>query len=656
MMFILPVAIPSTGVDVTIGTTFPEFILDDNITIEGTVSGEFETIQDDSAAEFSQGTLANVTVDGRTVYHKPELKFDILNNGKAILEAGGSSAWDKILRSMYVLMVNGTYYMYYTGGTGIFSTHIGLATSTDGLSWTKYSGNPVLRANAYSGDPDRSIAAPIVYHNGTTFFMYYSRWDGSGHDINLATSTDGTNWTKYANNPVIDDGPNSTSWNADNECSCIYKEGTTYYIFFNSHSASGPHWLGIATSTDLKNWTPHTENPLRKGDTTSWEKKRSTYGTLEKSNGTYRLWSSSGDGDTSNWWLGWLWSDDAINFTDSGSAILAPKAGTIYAKGVRDPVVFDEGDHYIMFCKCYDTDSVMRYCAFKVTKEKMNGTYASKLFDIEGEVIVNEFVWNKNISWGGQIDLYFRWGNDTANLSQWTQLDKGNDPLRVAGSHFQYKVEFNANMDWMRSRFYYFRFDYISPISSLMVKVADGQWKDIPFEPPYWSTTVNLSDGDYTITIWAQDSIGNEDQSIIPVKVDLFPPTGNISLSNASRVTYSSHLFYTLRAIDTHKVTHYRISTLSDFSDTTWQPFVNTGDFSYDGPDGQVVLFATFRDEAGRISAVVSDTGYVATGVVEVDYSPTFQLSSTSLLIIIIIIVVVGLVVYYMWKQRPQEE
>ena len=62
-------------------------------------------------------------------------------------------------------------------------------------------------------------------------------------------------------------------------------------------------------------------------------------------------------------------------------------------------------------------------------------------------------------------------------------------------------------------------------------------------------------------------------------------------------------------------------------------------------------MFVAFRDGASRESQIVNDTI-----IVDVDYSTTFPLSSASLLIIIIIIVVVGLVGYYNWKKKTQEE
>ncbi|MCK4970040.1 MAG: hypothetical protein KAS77_05915, partial [Thermoplasmata archaeon] len=223
-MFILPTATPSDGTNVNLSTTIPEFILDDNITLEGTIHGENVTLRHNTSNEFSGGSLHNVTVDSDTVLHKPELKWAITNGGDAILENSGSSAWDITLRGMDVVKVNSTYYLYYAGGSSWQYCHIGLATSTDGENWTKFWNNPVLRVRKYSGDPDQSYAAPVIYHDGTKFHLYYSRWDGFGLGIHYAYSDDGTNFTRYANNPVINHGPGTTSWNHDTQPACFFND------------------------------------------------------------------------------------------------------------------------------------------------------------------------------------------------------------------------------------------------------------------------------------------------------------------------------------------------------------------------------------------------------------------------------------------------
>ena len=83
---------------------------------------------------------------------------------------------------------------------------IGYATSADGLSWTKV--GEVLSVGAPGAWDDAFVHHPCVHKHNGTYYMYYSGSDtGSLLDVGLATSPDGTTWTKSLANPVLEHGP-----------------------------------------------------------------------------------------------------------------------------------------------------------------------------------------------------------------------------------------------------------------------------------------------------------------------------------------------------------------------------------------------------------------------------------------------------------------
>jgi hypothetical protein len=419
-----------------------------------------ETIVEDTGAEFNMGTMNNVTIDGNTLLLRPGLGFQIQNNGKSVLPKGTGTDWDRYTKHSYTLKVNSTYYMYYPGGTsGWKYCHIGVATSDDGINWKKYSGNPILSPRASSGDSDRSYSNPYVYYERGSWYMYYSTWrgDGTGWDICMATSDDGFNWTKNSSNPVINNRQQKNVWNFMFFTGSILNDSGTYRMYFYAFAQSGggsqgTAYLCMATSNDLEEWTTDPNNPGRKGDTTGWEKKRTFYHTVENSSGSYRLWSTSGYVTPNPWFVGWLRSDDAKNFVDSGRTVFSPKANTIYAKGIWTAYVVDEGNYYLMFASSMDANNIFRYPVFKVTPNKLDGTYTSKVFDALGVVEVQGMNWKKNVTEGGIIDLSFRWSNDSVTWSTWQPVSNNSVPSGATGRYFQYKAAFQVLEDGCRIR------------------------------------------------------------------------------------------------------------------------------------------------------------------------------------------------------------
>ena len=108
-----------------------------------------------------------------------------------VLSFGSSGEWDNFgVASPSVIFDGSIYNMWYSGGDGTVSGNsIGYAASNDGITWTKYSGNPVL--SGVSGEWDPSINnASVVLANGQ-YMMYYSgAASGSPERIGLATSSD----------------------------------------------------------------------------------------------------------------------------------------------------------------------------------------------------------------------------------------------------------------------------------------------------------------------------------------------------------------------------------------------------------------------------------------------------------------------------------
>ncbi|MDD3642196.1 MAG: DUF2341 domain-containing protein [Candidatus Krumholzibacteria bacterium] len=178
--------------------------------------------------------------------------------GNPILTEGPPGAWDDhgaTYASVIYDSLAGEFRMYYHGFSG--PTHqIGLATSTDGLNWSKHPGNPILVPGPETWDASQ-VRVPMVWKEGLTDYrMIYTGLGSGGFQVGYATSEDGVVWTKHPSNPVFND----PTWaNGDTENWGVMKVGSEYLMWYSDF---GMRQSGIAVSTDLVNWAPHTPGPI----------------------------------------------------------------------------------------------------------------------------------------------------------------------------------------------------------------------------------------------------------------------------------------------------------------------------------------------------------------------------------------------------------
>ena len=128
-----------------------------------------------------------------------------------VLSLGAPGSWEEseVMHST-VILLDGTYHMWYNGyGQNLQRT--GHATSTDGFVWTRDPANPVITMGESGLWDDYMLVMMAVVHRNNQFKMWYSAGDGTNEDnwyfrVGYATSPDGTTWTKYGTQPVLDVG------------------------------------------------------------------------------------------------------------------------------------------------------------------------------------------------------------------------------------------------------------------------------------------------------------------------------------------------------------------------------------------------------------------------------------------------------------------
>lgn len=104
----------------------------------------------------------------------------------------------------YCVLHNGTYYLYVDDKSITPFRDIRLYTSQDLVTWEDR--GPVLNPSPNAWD-NKDVSSPtIIIENGIWYMFYEGRGSGSFEHwgaIGIATSTDGITWTKHENNPIV---------------------------------------------------------------------------------------------------------------------------------------------------------------------------------------------------------------------------------------------------------------------------------------------------------------------------------------------------------------------------------------------------------------------------------------------------------------------
>ena len=141
---------------------------------------------------------------------------------------------------------------------------VGYAASADGINWRKYEGNPVLTVGAGGEwDSENAETLQVVYEGSAGGFkgLYFGARKLGISAIGLATSPDGVHWTKYPDNPVLIPLPDT--WE-DRELGPMHlmKLGDIYVLFYEGRGKFNRWMNGIAYSRDLINWRRDLRNPF----------------------------------------------------------------------------------------------------------------------------------------------------------------------------------------------------------------------------------------------------------------------------------------------------------------------------------------------------------------------------------------------------------
>lgn len=160
-----------------------------------------------------------------------------------------SQDWECRIMQESVLKIGDKWYMWYSTYSGGKPRVTGMATSKDGIRWTKYEGNPVLPLGKPGEWDNYSAFQPIVFYQDGYFHMIYtgsSERIPTGYRWGYALSEDGIQWVKSPDNPIFVTGPEG-AWDAGKVSNhVIYGTGSdTFNIYYNGAPSPGATYIGI---------------------------------------------------------------------------------------------------------------------------------------------------------------------------------------------------------------------------------------------------------------------------------------------------------------------------------------------------------------------------------------------------------------------------
>jgi predicted GH43/DUF377 family glycosyl hydrolase len=189
-----------------------------------------------------------------------------------VLGPNSATNWESNINRPVVLKKGAEYHMWYTGQARGHSW-IGHAISNDGKNWKRTGAAPVLSPEAKWEKV--AVMCPHVLWDDRAheFRMWYSGGEqNEPNAIGLATSPDGLKWTRVQGNPVFRPEP-ANEWEKDRVTGCqVVRRGEWYVMFYIGFRDEAHAQIGIARSRDgIGGWQRHPANPIIRPGPGQWD-------------------------------------------------------------------------------------------------------------------------------------------------------------------------------------------------------------------------------------------------------------------------------------------------------------------------------------------------------------------------------------------------
>jgi len=122
-------------------------------------------------------------------------------HGEPVVPLGPPGSFDESdVADPYVIRSGDRFYLFYLGQDRARRQRLGIARSSDGITWEKLRSNPILELGAAGSFDEAGLGEPAVWTSGGQWWMLYTGRDRSEHRrMGLAHSIDGVRWERVPN-------------------------------------------------------------------------------------------------------------------------------------------------------------------------------------------------------------------------------------------------------------------------------------------------------------------------------------------------------------------------------------------------------------------------------------------------------------------------
>lgn len=185
---------------------------------------------------------------------------------------GEKGTWEERVNRACVCKRGNIWYMWYTGQSSN-NSKIGLATSKDGVHFNKYGNNPVL-VPQYSYEQGAVMNPCVMWDDELCVFrMWYAAGEQFEPDvICFATSKDGITWEKYSHNPIFTKSENKYDQCKVGGCHVVKDTDGTYTLFYIGYQNVDTARICVAKSRNgISDWHRIEDNPILSPQRNSWD-------------------------------------------------------------------------------------------------------------------------------------------------------------------------------------------------------------------------------------------------------------------------------------------------------------------------------------------------------------------------------------------------